>query len=206
MEIRRFRLGDKAALFRVYFSAIHEVASRVKSKKNDVADAEAICEAVTRSSMRFVPVKNVEQQAVLSLHRARQGFVIARTAQANQIRSLLGEFGLVIPKGICHVAKQVPRLLEDASNELPGTFRQLIAVFAPQDALAHTLRRHGDFVMGPALFHRAFAVQSAAYSLSGGLRRDRRQATGSAEELPCAGGAVVATHDEPSSLTVATEF
>ncbi|MGJ7568735.1 IS110 family transposase [Variovorax sp. GB1R11] len=99
----------------------------VKSNKNDVADAEAICEAVTRPSMRFVPVKSVEQQAVLSLHRARQGFVIARTAQANQIRSLLGEFGLVIPKGICHVAKQVPELLEDASNQLPGTFRRLIA-------------------------------------------------------------------------------
>lgn len=54
----------------------------VKSNKNDVADAEAICEAVTRPSMRFVPVKSVEQQSVLSLHRARQGFVIARTAQA----------------------------------------------------------------------------------------------------------------------------
>ncbi len=98
----------------------------VKSNKNDVADAEAICEAVTRPNMRFVPVKSVEQQAVLSLHRARQGFVIARTAQANQIRSLLGEFGLVIPKGICHVSKQVPQLLEDAGSQLPGTFRQLI--------------------------------------------------------------------------------
>jgi len=98
----------------------------VKSNKNDMADAEAICEAVTRPSMRFVPVKSVEQQAVLSLHRARQGFVIARTAQANQIRSLLGEFGLVIPKGICHVAKQVPQLLEDASSQLPSAFRQLI--------------------------------------------------------------------------------
>ena len=98
----------------------------VKSNKNDVADAEAICEAVTRPNMRFVPVKSVEQQAVLSLHRARQGFVIARTAQANQIRSLLGEFELVIPKGICHVAKQVPQVLEDASSQLPGTFRQLI--------------------------------------------------------------------------------
>lgn len=99
----------------------------VKSNKNDVADAEAICEAVARPSMRFVPVKSVEQQSVLSLHRARQGFVIARTAQANQIRSLLGEFGLVIPKGISHVAKQVPELLEDASNQLPGTLRRLIA-------------------------------------------------------------------------------
>jgi transposase len=98
----------------------------VKSNKNDVADAEAICEAVARPNMRFVPVKSVQQQAVLSLHRVRQGFVKARTAQANQIRSLLGEFGLIMPAGISHVAKRVPGLLEDASNALPGSFRQLI--------------------------------------------------------------------------------
>lgn len=61
----------------------------VKTNKNDVADAEAICEAVARPNMRFVPVKDVEQQAVLALHRARQGFVTGRTAQANQIRGLL---------------------------------------------------------------------------------------------------------------------
>ena len=95
----------------------------VKTNKNDAADAEAICEAVSRSIMRFVPIKSVEQQAILSVHRVRQGFVKARTAQANQIRGLLGEFGLVIPKGIYNVAKRVPELLEDASNELPVPFR-----------------------------------------------------------------------------------
>jgi len=95
----------------------------VKTNKNDAADAEAICEAVSRSNMRFVPIKSVEQQAILSVHRVRQGFVKARTAQANQIRGLLGEFGLVIPKGIYNVAKRVPELLEDASNELPVPFR-----------------------------------------------------------------------------------
>jgi len=98
----------------------------VKTNKNDVADAEAICEAVGRHSMRFVPIKSVEQQAILSVHRVRQGFVKARTAQANQIRGLLGEFGLVIPQGIYNVAKRVPELLEDASNELPVPFRHLI--------------------------------------------------------------------------------
>ena len=71
----------------------------VKTNKNDVADAEAICEAVGRPNMRFVPIKSIEQQAILSVHRVRQGFVKARTAQANQIRGLLGEFGLVIPSG-----------------------------------------------------------------------------------------------------------
>jgi transposase len=98
----------------------------VKTNKNDVADAEAICEAVGRPSMRFVPIKSIEQQAILSVHRVRQGFVKARTAQVNQIRGLLGEFGLVIPQGIYNVAKRVPELLEDASNELPVPFRHLI--------------------------------------------------------------------------------
>ena len=65
----------------------------VKTNKNDAADAEAICEAVARPNMRFVPIKDVGQQSVLSLHRVRQGFVSARTAQANQIRGLLAEFG-----------------------------------------------------------------------------------------------------------------
>ena len=96
----------------------------VKTNKNDAADAEAICEAVARPNMRFVPIKTVEQQAVLSEHRVRQSFVYARTAQANQIRGLLAEFGLVIPKGISHLPKQVPLLLE--ASGLPETFRRLI--------------------------------------------------------------------------------
>jgi len=98
----------------------------VKTNKNDVADAEAICEAVGRPNMRFVPIKSIEQQAILSVHRVRKGFVKARTAQANQIRGLLGEFGLIIPQGIINVTKRVPELLEDAANELPLAFRQLI--------------------------------------------------------------------------------
>jgi transposase len=98
----------------------------VKSNKNDVADAEAICEAVTRPNMRFVSVKNTEQQAILSVHRARQGFVKARTAQANQIRGLLAEFGIVMPKGITAVFNRIPEILEDAENGIPGTMRKLL--------------------------------------------------------------------------------
>lgn len=97
----------------------------VKTNKSDRNDAEAICEAVARPNMRFVPVKTAEMQAVLALHRARQGFVKARTAQANQIRGLLAEFGIVIPKGIGHIAKRLPEILEDAENGLPGMMRQL---------------------------------------------------------------------------------
>lgn len=98
----------------------------VKTNKNDRNDAEAICEAVARPNMRYVPVKTAESQAVLALHRGRQGFVKARTAQVNQIRGLLAEFGIVIPKGIEHVAKRLPEILEDGENGLPGLMRQLI--------------------------------------------------------------------------------
>lgn len=98
----------------------------VKTNKNDMADAEAICEAVARPNMRFVALKNIEQQAILSVHRARQGFVKARTAQGNQIRGLLSEFGIVIPQGIHSIAKRIPDILEDAENGLPGTMRRLL--------------------------------------------------------------------------------
>ena len=109
----------------------------VKSNKTDAADAEAICEAVARPSMRFVPIKNIEQQAVLSLHRVRQGFVKARTAQANQIRGLLGEYGLIVPQGIAYITQRVPDLIEDASIELPGAFRLLIDRLVEHFKLLH---------------------------------------------------------------------
>ena len=98
----------------------------VKANKTDAADAEAICEAVTRPTMRFVPIKSIDQHAVLSLHRARSGFVKSRTAQANQIRGLLGEFGIALPQGIVHVARRLPDIIEDADNELPIVFRELL--------------------------------------------------------------------------------
>ena len=98
----------------------------VKTNKNDVADAEAICEAASRPTMRFVPMKNGEQQALLALHRARQGFVRARTAQANQIRGLLAEYGMIIRRGLCQIGKRLPTILEDGENDLPGLFRRLL--------------------------------------------------------------------------------
>ena len=99
----------------------------VKSNKNDRNDAEAICEALGRPNMRFVPIKNPEQQALLGLHRVREGLVGARTAQVNQIRGLLAEFGLIIPKGIAKMRTHVPEILEDGANELPGLMRELLA-------------------------------------------------------------------------------
>ena len=99
----------------------------VKTNKNDRNDSEAICEALGRPNMRFVPIKNPEQQALLGLHRVREGLVAARTAQVNQIRGLLAEFGVIIPKGITKMRTHVPEILEDGANELPGLMRELLA-------------------------------------------------------------------------------
>jgi transposase len=99
----------------------------VKTNKNDSADAEAICEAVTRPNMRFVPIKNVEQQALLAVHRARQGYVKERTAQVNQLRGLLAEFGLILPERIGPFEQRLPAILEDAENGLPTLSRELFA-------------------------------------------------------------------------------
>ena len=98
----------------------------VKSNKNDAVDAEAICEAVQRPSMRFVPVKAIEQQDLQSIHRIRSQQVAKRTAQANQIRGLLLEYGIVIPKGIAYIRKAIPNILEDAENTLTSLFRELL--------------------------------------------------------------------------------
>ena len=99
----------------------------VKANKTDAADAEAICEAVTRPNMRFVPIKSADQQAVLSLHRARSGFVKARTALVNQIRGLLGEYGVVLAPGIRHIREGLPDVIEDGERDLPPMFRHLLS-------------------------------------------------------------------------------
>jgi transposase len=124
----------------------------VKTNKNDAADAEAICEAVSRPNMRFVPIKNGEQQAVLALHRARQGFVRARTAQGNQIRGLLTEYGIVIPQGICHITKRLPGILEDGESDLPGMFRQLLQRLG--EHLKELDRQVGELELQIQLWHR----------------------------------------------------
>lgn len=87
-----------------------------KRSKNDAADAAAICEAVQRPNMRFVPLKTLDQQAQLSVHRVRQGFIEQRTATFNRIRGLLSEFGVVLPLKASTVRKQAMASLED----LPG--------------------------------------------------------------------------------------
>lgn len=99
----------------------------VKSNKNDRADAEAICEALQRPGMRFVPVKSVAQQDVQAMHRIRDERVQHRTALANQIRGLVGEYGLVAPAGLATLRKAIPRWLEDAENGLTALFRERLS-------------------------------------------------------------------------------
>ena len=99
----------------------------VKSNKNDAVDAEAICEAVQRPNMRFVPVKRIEQQDIQSVHRIRSQLVARRTAQANQIRGVLMEYGIIIPQGISHIRKAIPDILEDADNTLTALCRELLS-------------------------------------------------------------------------------
>ena len=94
-----------------------------RSGKNDGNDAEAICEAVQRPSMRFVPIKSVEQQAILTLHRVRQGFIEERTATINRIRGLLSEFGVVLPAR----AHEVKCGATAAAESLPTMARNAIA-------------------------------------------------------------------------------
>jgi transposase len=96
--------------------------------KNDGNDAEAICEAVGRPHMRFVPVKDIGQQAVLTVHRARQLLIAERTALVNQSRGLLAEFGLIVPTGIGALRRLWPSLLE--APAVPAVAREVFTDLA----------------------------------------------------------------------------
>ena len=115
-------LGYDARLMSAQF-----VKAYVKSNKNDWRDAEAICEAVGRPTMRYVAVKTAEQQSVQHLHRARSLAVGQRTALANQMRGMLFEYGLVVAQGIGRLLRRVVELVEDADNGLPFAMRELLA-------------------------------------------------------------------------------
>jgi transposase len=124
---RRFQgLGHTVRLMAPKF-----VAPYRKGGKNDGNDAEAICEAVGRPNMRFVPIKSVEQQSVLTLHRVRQEFVEERTATSNRIRGLLAEFGHVLPQRAIELRRRWPALL----GQLPALVTRALA-----DLQAHVQR------------------------------------------------------------------
>ena len=119
----------------------------VKTNKNDDHDAEAVCEAVGRGNMRFVPVKTLEQQDIQAIHRVREQLIKSRTAQANQIRGLLGEYGIVLAKGVSQLRARLPEILEDAENGLTHRIRRPVGRplrTGPGTRCAHPSLRQGD--------------------------------------------------------------
>jgi transposase len=117
----------------------------VKRGKNDMADAEAICEAVTRPTMRFVPVKSADRQAVLVLHRTRDMLMRQRTMALNAVRGHLAEFGIIAPQGPGKALELVAQLREGAHEDLPDVARTaLLGIGVQLDALGtqiHDLER-----------------------------------------------------------------
>jgi len=113
----------------------------VKRGKTDAADAEAIAEAVTRPSMRFVAIKSPEQQAILTLHRSRDLLIRQRTQLVNMIRGQLAEFGIALAKGIQHALRFVDRLLDGEVVEIPPVAAKVIRLLAEQlDELQSRIR------------------------------------------------------------------
>jgi transposase len=108
------------------------VKTYLKRNKNDAADAEAICEAVMRPSMRFVSVKTAEQQSALLLHRGRELLVRQRTMLANILRSHLAEFGLIAAQGLHKVAGPIAIVRDDKDGRVPDMARQVLRVIADQ--------------------------------------------------------------------------
>ena len=88
----------------------------IKRNKHDAADAEAICEAVGRPTMRFVPVKTADQQASQLLHRGREQLVRQRTMLVNALRAHLGEFGIVVAQGLRNVGELIAIVREDRKS------------------------------------------------------------------------------------------
>jgi transposase len=117
------------------------VKAYVKRNKNDAADAEAICEAVRRPTMRFVPIKSADAQSILMLHRARYLLVRQRTAEVSAMRAHLAEYGVVAPKGMAHV-RDLVAVLETGAPMLPDLARQALLLIAQMiNALSLQIRK-----------------------------------------------------------------
>jgi hypothetical protein len=133
----------------------------VKGNKNDSRDAEAICEAVSRPHMRFVPLKMVESQDIQALHRLRSRLIKERTALVNQIRGLLAERGLVIAQGITRLRNQLPVLVEHEKNELTPLSREVMReLYEELVALDERVRR------ADAMVQRVFTQSAACQKLA----------------------------------------
>lgn len=116
----------------------------VKTNKNDYIDAEAIAEAVTRPSMRFVPIKTDEQLDLQSLHRVRERWVGRRTAVINQMRGMLLERGITVSKGRRRFETALPVILEDPNNKLSGSLRVLLTQLRLEMQYLHSQIEEAD--------------------------------------------------------------
>ena len=116
----------------------------VKRGKTDAADAEAVCEAVTRPTMRFVPVKSAEQQAALSMHRTRDLLVKQRTQAINMIRGLLAEFGIDIPKGLERALLMARRIVDGEAPDVPMEAAKIVGTLSQQALDIHIRLREID--------------------------------------------------------------
>ena len=140
------------------------VKAYVKRNKNDAADAEAICEAVTRPSMRFVPVKDAEQQSVLMLHRARSLLVRQRTMLVNALRAHMAEFGIVAPQGLRHV-EILTKTIAHQPERLPELARSILQTIV--DQLNGTMARIREIEGRLAKWHRQSRVSCLLASVPG---------------------------------------
>jgi transposase len=115
------------------------VKAYVKRNKNDAADAAAICEAVTRPSMRFVPVKDADQQSVLMLHRVRSLLIRQRTMLVNALRAHMAEFGIIAPQGLRHI-EDLTKIIAHQRQRLPALARSILQTVVDQldDTMART--------------------------------------------------------------------
>ena len=133
----------------------------VKGNKNDSRDAEAICEAVSRPHMRFVPLKTVESQDIQAIHRMRSRLIKERTALVNQIRGLLAERGIVIAQGITRLRKQLPVIVEDGKNELTPLSREVMRELSAELVVLDERITRAD-----ALVRRVFTQSAACQKLA----------------------------------------
>ncbi len=140
------------------------VKAYVKRNKNDAADAEAICEAVTRPSIRFVPVKDAEQQSVLMLHRARSLLVPQRTMLVNALRAHMAEFGIIAPQGLRHV-KILTKTIAHEQKQLPELARSILQTIVEQ--LNGTMARIREIEVNIARWHQQNRVSRLLATVPG---------------------------------------
>jgi len=154
------RLGHEVRLMPARY-----VKAYVKRNKNDAADAEAICEAVTRPTMRFVPVKTPEQQSLQMLHRSRRLFVQHRTRLINAIRAHLAEFGIVAGVGRNGIAALLNLIAEGGDERVPDLACDCLAALATQlDLVTRQIREADRLILA---WHRSNEVSQRLSAIPG---------------------------------------